>query len=262
MKEGRKYVITKSIDQFLLDVKDAFQFSFRFFRELFKRPLHIREIIHQSYEVGVRSLTLITVTGFILGIVFTKQSRGPLEEFGAASWLPSLVGIAVVKALGPLVTALICSGKVGSAIGAQLGSMKVTEQIDAMEVSAINPYKYLVFTRVMATTITIPVLSFYCGFVALFGSFLNVSAEETTSLTLFFQNAFSSIGFIDVFTMLAKSIVFGFTIGIIGCYKGFHATKGTLGVGNAANHAVVLSMFLVFIEEILIVQVSNWIIGL
>ena len=137
--------------------------------------------------------------------------------------------------------------------------MKVTEQIDAMEVSAINPFKYLVVTRVTATIITIPVLSFYCIFVGLMGSFMNVNSEETTSIVTFFKNSFSTISFLDVFTSLTKSLVFGFTIGIIGCYKGFNATQGTRGVGKAANQAVVTAMFIIFIEEMIIVQVANWI---
>jgi phospholipid/cholesterol/gamma-HCH transport system permease protein len=169
------------------------------------------------------------------------------------------MGIALVKALGPLVTALICAGKVGSSIGAELGSMKVTEQIDAMEVSAINPYKYLVVTRVLATTITIPLLALYCSFIALYGSYINVHSEEATGITLYYKSAFTSLSFLDLFTSLAKTFVFGFTIGIVGCYKGFNATQGTRGVGKAANQAVVLAMFLVFLEEIVIVQIANWI---
>lgn len=252
-------IFSKDIDLFFEGVFNAYQFTIRFFKEVFKPPYHFREVVNQCYEVGVKSLALISLTGFIVGIVFTKQSRPSLEDFGAASWLPSLIGIAVVKALGPLVTALICAGKVGSSIGAELGSMKVTEQIEAMEVSAINPFKYLAVTRIIASTITIPLLAFYCSFVGLFGSYLNVHSSEGTSLIHYYQEAFKSITFVDIFSALAKSIVFGFTIGIIGCYKGFHASKGTFGVGKAANEAVVLAMFLVFLEEILIVQIANWI---
>ena len=114
-------------------------------------------------EIGIRSLPLVSLTGFVIGVVFTKQSRPSLEAFGATSWLPSLITIANVRALAPLVTALICSGRVGSHIGAELGSMRVTEQIDAMEVSAINPFKYLVFTRTLATTCMVPALTMYSG---------------------------------------------------------------------------------------------------
>jgi phospholipid/cholesterol/gamma-HCH transport system permease protein len=137
--------------------------------------------------------------------------------------------------------------------------MKVTEQIEAMEVSAINPFKYLVVTRVCATTLTIPILSLYCISVGLFGSYINVHTEEATGILSFYKNAFSSVSFLDLFASVIKSIVFGFTIGMVGCYKGYNATQGTRGVGKAANQAVVLAMFLVFLEEVIIVQVSNWI---
>jgi phospholipid/cholesterol/gamma-HCH transport system permease protein len=255
----RKYIFSKGIDQYFKDVRDAYEFVIRFWKEVVKKPFHHRELVNQCFEVGIKSLSLITLTGFIVGIVFTKQSRPSLEDFGATSWLPSLMGIAIIKALGPLVTALICAGKVGSGIGAELGSMKVTEQIEAMEVSAINPFKYLVVTRVLATTITIPILVFYCSFVGLYGSYLNVHTEETSSMITFYQNAFSSITFLDIWESMLKSVVYGFTIGIVGCFKGYNATLGTRGVGRAANQAVVLAMFLIFVEEIIIVQITNWI---
>jgi len=254
-----KYIISKGIDQNFIGANNAYKFVIRFFKEAFRPPFHLGEIINQCYVIGVKSLPLITLTGFILGIVFTKQSRPSLSEFGATSWLPSLMVIAIVRALGSLVTALICAGKVGSSIGAELGSMKVTEQIEAMEVSAINPFKYLVGTRVIACTITIPVLSLFCGFVALCGSYFNIHTNETTSIITFLNNGFSTITFLDIFSSIAKSIVFGFTIGMVGCYKGFNAVQGTRGVGRAANEAVVLAMFLIFIEEIVIVQMANWI---
>ena len=255
----RQFVFSKGVDQYFTGVYNAWRFVVRFFKEAFKPPFHFSEVVHQCYEVGCRSLPLITLTGFVTGIVFTKQSRPSLAEFGATSWLPSLISIAIVRALGSLVTSLICSGKVGSSIGAELGSMRVTEQIDAMEVSAINPFKYLVVTRVLATTITVPILGLYCGFVALMGSYFNVHGHEDTSIRSFFESGFSSISFLDVFSSVFKSTVFGFTIGIIGCYKGYNASGGTQGVGRAANEAVVLSMFLVFVEEIVIVQIANWI---
>ena len=257
--KSNRFFISKGIDDYFIGIYHAYKFVLLFFKQVLKPPFHFREIINQCYEVGLKSLPLITLTGFITGMVFTKQSRSSLETFGATSWLPSLISIAIVRALASLVTALICAGKIGSSIGAELGSMKVTEQIDAMEVSAINPFKYLVVTRVLATTITVPVLGLYCSFVGLIGSFVNVHLNETTSLITFFENGFSSISFLDVFTSLVKSIFFGFTIGIIACYKGYNASNGTQGVGRAANQAVVLAMFLVFIEEVVIVQVSNWI---
>lgn len=256
-KEPGKYLITKGVDSFFFDLHSAFKFVLLFFKEVLKPPYEFKEIIRQCYNVGYRSLPLITLTGFVTGLVFTKQSRPSLAEFGAASWLPSLVAIAIIRALAPLVTALIAAGKVGSSIGAELSSMKVTEQIDAMEVSAVNPFKFLVVSRVLATTLMVPMLMCYTGAVAMLGSYLNVHQNEMTSFVSFFQQAFDKISFLDIFSSLIKSIVYGFTIGIVGCYKGYNASQGTEGVGKAANASVVISMFLIFVEEILIVQITN-----
>jgi len=250
--------IKKSLAGFFSELYKIHLFILRFFREAFVPPFEFKEIVRQCYEVGVRSFTLITVTGFIVGLIFTKQSRPSLASFGANSWLPSLVSIAIMRALAPLVTALIASGKVGSSIGAELGSMRVTEQIDAMEVSGTKPFKYLVCTRVIATTITIPVLATYTAFIGLLGGFLNVYQNEGTSYTSFMQEVFHPLNFIDITQSLVKSIVFGFTIGIVGCYQGYYSTKGTEGVGKAANGAVVTAMFLVFVEEIIIVQLTGF----
>jgi len=257
-KEKKKKKGPGKIELIFLNVYHGFAFALRFFKELFVPPYQWKEVVRQCYNVGYKSLALISLTGFIIGIVFTKQSRPSLADFGATSWLPSLVAIAIIRALSPLVTALICAGKVGSNIGAELGSMKVTEQIDAIEVSAVNPYKYLVVTRVLATTIMIPMLMFYTAFVALMGAYVDIHSNEQTSFQTFFQNAFSSITFLDYFTSLVKAIVFGFTIGIVSSYKGFHAKQGTMGVGMAANSSVVASMFLIFIEEMTIVQIANY----
>lgn len=253
----RRFVVSKKVDGFFTIFSDVASFIGRFFKELFRRPFEWNEFIHQCYEIGVRSLGLITMTSFITGVVFTKQSRPSLSEFGAQSWLPSLVAIAVIKSLAPLVTALICAGKVGSGIGAELGSMKVTEQIDAMEVSATRPFKYLVNTRVLATTLMIPMLMMYSAFVSMMGSFMDIYMNEQTSFTTFLQQAFSKITFLDYASSIIRSIVFGFTISAVGCYKGYNASGGTQGVGRAANAAVVTSMFLIFIEEMLILQIIN-----
>ena len=254
---SRKYVISKKIDQFFISIYDIVIFIFKFFKETFTPPYEGNEIIRQCYNVGYKSLALITLTGFITGIVFTKQSRPSLAEFGATSWLPSLVAIAIVRALAPLVTALICAGKVGSSIGAELGSMRVTEQIDAMEVSAVNPFKFLVVSRVIATTLMLPLLMMYTAFISMMGSYLDIYANEQTSFTSFVQTAFQKITFLDYTSSIIRSLVYGFTIGMVGCYKGYNTTQGTEGVGKAANMAVVTSMFFIFVEEIIIVQIVN-----
>src|SRR6195952_1957173 len=189
-KQSREFIVSRGVDSFFIDLNSAIKFNLRFFKEVFLPPYEAKEIIKQCYEIGWKSLPLISLTGFITGLVFTKQSRPSLAEFGATSWLPSLVAIAIIKALAPLVTALIAAGKVGSNIGAEIGSMKVTEQIDAMEVSAINPFKFLVVSRVIATTLMIPVLMFYTSFIALMGGYINVHFNEATSFASFIEKAF------------------------------------------------------------------------
>ncbi|HLI93479.1 MAG TPA: ABC transporter permease [Puia sp.] len=238
-------------------IYDIYQFTIQFWKEVFIPPYEIKEVFNQFFQVGIRSLSIISLTGFITGVVFTKQSRSSLAEFGATSWLPSLMAIALLRALAPLVTALIVAGKVGSNIGAEIGSMRVTEQIDAMEVSSTNPFKFLVVTRVLATTFIVPVLAIYMGGIGLLGAFFNVLRNEQTSFTSFFQEAFARITFLDLFMLVFKSAVYGFTIGMTGCFTGYSAQQGTVGVGRAANTAVVASMFLIFIEEMVIVTVVN-----
>ncbi|WP_419801145.1 MlaE family ABC transporter permease [Mucilaginibacter sp.] len=257
-EETAKPKFADSLKGFFEDIYLVYRFILRFFKEAFLPPYEFKEFVRQCYEVGYRSFPLITLTGFITGVVFTKQSRPSLAEFGATSWIPSLVAIAIFRALAPLVTALIAAGKVGSSIGAELASMKVTEQIDAMEVSATKPFKYLVCMRILATTICIPVLVMYTALVAMLGAYLNVMQNEATSFSAFFQSAFEPLSFLDINTTLIKSFVFGFTIGAVGCYQGYNSSKGTEGVGKAANSAVVLGMFFVFLEEVIIVQISGF----
>jgi phospholipid/cholesterol/gamma-HCH transport system permease protein len=254
---SKKYLLSKKADAFFWGVYNVSVFIKRFFRQVFASPFEFKEIINQCYDVGYRSLPLVSLTGFITGVVFTKQSRPSLAEFGASSWLPSLISIAIIRALAPLVTALIAAGKVGSNMGAELGSMKVTEQIDAMEVSGTNPFKFLVVTRVIAITLMLPVLVLYTGLIGMLGAYLNIHQNELTSFTAFFSSAFKTISFLDIIASVVKATVYGFTIGIAGCYQGYNAKNGTQGVGRAANTAVVISMFMIFVEEIVIVQVVN-----
>jgi phospholipid/cholesterol/gamma-HCH transport system permease protein len=241
----------------LVQVAEIYKFISRFFKEALFPPYEGREILRQCFSVGNKSLFLITFTAFIAGIVFTKQSSPSLASFGAQSWLPSLVSQAVVRSLGPLITGLICAGKLGSNIGAELGSMQVTEQIDAMEVSGTRPFSYLVVTRVVATTFMVPLLVIYTDVVALIGSFFMVNSINNTSFLLFFNEVSESITYLDIFSSLIKSALFGFAIGIVGSFAGYHSEKGTTGVGKAANIAVVVSMISIFVLDLITLQVIN-----
>jgi len=232
-------------------------FTTRFFKEFLMPPYEFKEFIRQSYFVGYRSLGLVGITGFIMGLVLTVQSRPTLSEFGAEAWIPGMVSVSIVREIGPVITALICAGKIGSGIGAELGSMKVTEQIDAMEVSGTNPFKYLVVTRVLATTFMIPTLVVFSDVISLYGSYIGVNLEGKTSFILFFAKVFESLEFMDLIPAFIKSFFFGFAIGIIGCFKGFNASNGTESVGQAANSAVVVASLMVFILDMIAVQITT-----
>jgi phospholipid/cholesterol/gamma-HCH transport system permease protein len=193
-----------------------------------------------------------------MGLVLTIQSRPTLSKFGAESWLPSMVGLSLIREIAPVITALICAGKIASGIGAELGSMKVTEQIDAMEVSAINPFKYLVVTRIMATTIMIPILVIFADFVGVIGGYIGYNIHENISLYRYFSNVLEHLEFLDIFPAVVKTFFFGFCIGLVGCYKGFNAENGTESVGRAANTAVVTASLSIFIIDMIAVQITDF----
>jgi phospholipid/cholesterol/gamma-HCH transport system permease protein len=249
--------IVEPLKAFLLEVGELSYFTGNFFKEVFKPPYEFKEFLRQCYYIGNKSLVLVGVTGFIIGLVFTLQSRPTLEEFGAASWIPSMVSVSIIREIGPIITALICAGRIGSGIGAELGSMRVTEQIDAMEVSGTNPFKYLVVTRILATTFMLPILIFFGDAIAIYGSYLVESMKGDVSFVLYSNQVVNILEFSDVLPATFKSFFFGFAIGLVGCFKGYNCKKGTVGVGQAANAAVVYTSMLLFIIDFVAVFVTN-----
>lgn len=247
---------TKALS-FLEEIGALARFGRRFFQELFSRPFEGKELLRQCYEMGNRSLVLVLVTGFILGLVLTLQTRPTLIEFGAVSWMPNMVSVSIVRELGPMITALICAGRIASGIGAELGSMRVTEQIDAMEVSGTNPFKYLVVTRILATTLMLPLLVLVSDAIALYGSALVEYYKGQVSFTLYINQAFDSLEFQDFIPASIKSVFFGFAIGLVGCFKGYYCKKGTMGVGIAANTAVVFTSLLLFFIDFIAVFLAD-----
>jgi phospholipid/cholesterol/gamma-HCH transport system permease protein len=243
--------------KFFIEVTSLTMFTLRFFKELWKPPYEFNELLKQSYLVGYKSFPLVAVTGFIIGLVLTIQSRPTLAKFGAVSMLPAMVAVSLIREIGPVITALIFAGKVGSGIGAELASMKVTEQIDAMQVSGTNPFKYLVVTRVLASMLMLPVLVVFADVVGLLGSFIGVNLKGNVSFYFFFVQVFQSLEFNDLFPAILKTYFFGFAIGIVGCYKGYYANSGTEGVGKAANSAVVFASLLVFLLDMIAVQITS-----
>ena len=257
IEEFPKNAISQAFFDFFLEATLLTKFTLKFFKQLFLPPYELEELLKQCFIVGYKSLPLVGITGFIMGIVLTIQSRPTLAEFGAESWLPAMVAVSIIREIGPVITALICAGKVGSGIGAELASMKVTEQIDAMEVSGINPFKYIVVTRILATTLMVPILVIFSDAIAIFGSFLAVNIKGDVSFQLFFYQSIESLDFMDLLPAVFKTFFFGFAIGLIGCYKGYNSDKGTEGVGASANSAVVLASLLVFIIDMIAVQVTS-----
>jgi phospholipid/cholesterol/gamma-HCH transport system permease protein len=249
--------INQNWNNFFTEAGKIYSFSTRFLKEFYKPRYEHKEFLRQCYLIGYQSLPLIGLTGFIMGLVLTIQLRPSLVEYGVESELPSMISVAVFRELGPVITALIFAGKIGSSIGAELGSMKVTEQIDAMEVSGTNPFKYLVISRVMATTIMLPVLVLLADAISLYGSFLGVNIRGHTSMSLFYSQVTTILSFGDVLPAFVKTFFFGFAVGVIGCYKGYHSSKGTEGVGRSANTAVVLSSVVVFVIDLIAVQITD-----
>jgi len=223
----------------------------------FSREFEFKEFIYQCYKIGYKTLPLISITGAVMGLVLTIQSRPILLEFGAVSMLPGMVMVSLIREMGPVITALICAGKVGSGIGAELGSMRVTEQIEAMEVSSTNPMRYLVVTRVLAATLMLPLLVLYADLLGFVGSWLGANLKGSVSLTLFFSQAFSVVEFIDFTPAFIKTFFFGAVIGLVGSYKGYYAGKGTVSVGKAANSSVVVASLLVILVDMLAVQITD-----
>jgi len=246
-----------ALKNIFIDAGNVTLFTGRFFKEVIRPPFEIKEFLRQCYLIGYKSLPLVGITGFIMGLVLTLQSRPTLAEFGAESWLPGMVALSLIREIAPVITALICAGKIASGIGAELGSMKVTEQIDAMEVSAINPYKYLVVTRILATTLMIPVLVFFADAIGIYGGYVGVNIHSDLNLFRYFQQVLESIDFLDIVPATIKTFFFGFVIGLIGCYKGYTAANGTESVGKAANSAVVAASLTIFIIDMLAVQITD-----
>jgi phospholipid/cholesterol/gamma-HCH transport system permease protein len=243
---------------FVTEVGSIAHFTGRFFANAFYPRFEWRELLRQCTDNGYRSLPLVGITAFIMGLVLTVQSRPTLANFGAESMLPAMVSISMVREIAPVITALICAGKIGSSMGAELGSMKVTEQIDAMEVSGTNPFRYLVVTRIWSTILTLPILVVLAMGISIWASWVGVNMRDVVSWDLFYRQVFESLAFSDFIPAFIKSYFFGLAIGVVGCYKGYNTLKGTEGVGQAAHSAVVVASLLIFILDLIAVQITDF----
>ena len=238
----------------LATVGEVSVFASKAARQALIPPFEARETIRQVYELGVRSAPLIAVSGLAVGVVLSMHTRASLERFGAEAMIPAGLAMALVRETGPLTAGLLLSGRIGAGIGAELGVMRVTEQIDALEASAVDSFRYLVVTRVIACMIAVPLLTTLMNFAGMLGGFLAENIATGMSLRLYFQRAFSLIDVSDYVPATVKTMVFGFIIATISSYLGFTTESGTEGVGRASTRAVVLSSILIIVSNVLLVR--------
>lgn len=242
--------------RFFVQVYEISVFSLRFFKEIFIPPYEIGEFTGHLENFGSRSLPLVSAIGLLMGLILSLQTKPTLARFGAESFLPAMVAISVVRELGPVITALVVAGRVSSGIGAEIGSMNVTEQIDALEVSSVDPYRFLVVPRVLAGTIALPLLTAYADLLAVIGAFAIMYISGGMGWELFMTSTVTSLSIADIVPGIAKTFFFGFIISMVGSYFGFKAEGGTASVGKAATSAVVFSSFLILITDFVLVKVG------
>jgi phospholipid/cholesterol/gamma-HCH transport system permease protein len=254
----RKPTFRQWLYNFFVTLSGLTVFTIRFFKEVFLPPYEIGEIRKHMDELGVKTFPIVSITGIVIGLVLGLQSYPVLQRFGATDFLPAMVSISAVRELAPVITALIFAGRVSSGIGAELGSMRVTEQIDAMEVSGVNPFNFLVVTRIFATTMILPILSVYVIILSILGGYVSVIITENMNFVYYLNAVIESIQFGDLIPGVAKTFFFGFIVGLVGCYKGYTTTGGTEGVGKASTTSVVISSLLILIMDTVLVKVTLW----
>ncbi len=236
-------------------------FALEFFKRFWRPPYEGRELFNQMDEAGTKSLMLILVTGLSIGVVLSMQSRGTLVRFGAEAVLPNMLALSIIKEIGPVITSLVLAGRLGAGIAAEIGSMRVTEQIDALEVAALKPFHYLVITRVLACVFMFPLLTICADMIALIGGYVESVISADMDYRVFIDSAFSNLRFSDLVVDTMKTSIFGFIVGVVSCYLGYTVRGGTREVGQAAMQAVVLSSLLILLADVLVVRISLMIFG-
>ena len=236
-------------------------FCVRVFRAALAPPYELGELVRQCDAIGAKSLSLVTLAGAATGVVLSLQTHDALTRFGAKSLLPAVIVFSIIKESGPVITGLVVAGRVGAGIGAELGSMKVTEQIDAMEASAVDPYKFLAATRVLACVLMLPLLTLAADFSGLVMGWLANALADPISFRLFIENGFKNVLFSDFIPPTFKTTIFGFIIGVVACFQGMRTKGGTEGVGRSATSSVVLSSLFVILADVVLVRLIQMLWG-
>ena len=229
-------------------------FAARVGRAAFTRQFEFRELIRQMDSIGAKSFPLVSLAGAAVGVVLSLQTRASLARFGAKSMLPTVIVFSLIKETGPIISALVVSGRVAAGIGAELGSMKVTEQIDAMEASAVDPYRYLAATRVIACILMLPLLTIAADFCGILMGWVSQTLAEPTTLRLFLNRGLNGVEFSDFLPPTLKTAVFGLIMGLVASFQGMRTRGGTAGVGRATTSAVVISSILIIVADVILVR--------
>jgi phospholipid/cholesterol/gamma-HCH transport system permease protein len=222
--------------------------------EAARPPYELREIVRHAYQFGCRSTPLILTAGVAIGVVLSMHTRASLERFGAEAMIPAALAIALIRETGPLIAGLLVAGRVGAGIGAEIGAMKVTEQIDALEANAVDAFKYLAVTRIIALMIAMPLLTIMMDFAGIFGGYVAETAVSGMSWRLYFERAFSYITYSDIILATLKTIVFGYLVAVVSSYLGFTTSRGTEGVGEASTRSVVIASVLIILSDVILVK--------
>ena len=233
---------------------DLGSFFWKVFRAALTRPFELREIIRQFDEIGPKSVPLVVLAGSAIGTVLALETRSSLVRFGAQSMMPAAIVYSIIHEMGPIMTGLVVSGRVGAGIGAELGSMKVAEQIDAIEASAVNPYKLLVVTRVLACMVALPLLTLVTDFCGIGAGWMADTLVNPISFRGFLTAGFSTLNFGEFLAPTFRTSAFGLIIGLVACFQGMRTQGGTEGVGHSATNAVVLSSLFVILADVVLVK--------
>ena len=242
------------LNSFLEWFGDLGLFAWQVMRAAVRRPFEGRELLRQFDELGSKSLPVVALAGAAIGFVLSLESRSSLVRFGAKSMLPAALVYSIIHETGPIVTGLVVCGRVGAGIGAELGSMKVTEQIDAIEASGVNPYKFLAFTRIVACILVLPLLTLAADFFGVLFGWIAETLVEPVSFLRFVNQGFVGAGFNDFLAPTFRTAFFGLIIGMIGCFQGMRTQGGTAGVGLSATSSVVLSSLFVILADVFLVK--------
>jgi phospholipid/cholesterol/gamma-HCH transport system permease protein len=230
-------------------------FGLRALIDAFRPPFELGEIARHVYQFGLRSMPLILSSGFAIGVVLSMHTRATLARFGAEAMIPAGLAVALIRETGPLTAGLLVSGRVGAGIGAEIGAMRVTEQIDALEANAVDAFKYLAVTRVIACVIAMPLLTVMMDFAGILGGFVAEAVVSGMPWQLYFERSFTYLDYSDFIPATLKTMVFGYLIGVVASYLGFTTSRGTEGVGEASTRSVVLASILIILSDVILVKI-------